>query len=144
MHIKTVEGGDDENVFLPMARALASLGCEPCISGHGDRASDGTGPVKSDAKHYKVDFENAQVRVLRITYGPHEKSVMHAHPASVAVFLTDGNVKFTLPDGKTLSSDVKGRNGAMERCVTSSRELGDKPFELNSGELKGKHAAKAK
>jgi hypothetical protein len=26
-----------------------------------------------------VEFENDQVRVLRITYGPHEKSVMHAH-----------------------------------------------------------------
>ena len=33
-------------------------------------------PVKVDPKHYKVELENAQVRVLRIHYGPHEKSVM--------------------------------------------------------------------
>ena len=27
-------------------------------------------PTKVDSKHYKVVFENDQVRVLRITYGP--------------------------------------------------------------------------
>jgi len=46
-------------------------------------------PVKVDPNHYKVEFENAQVRVLRIHYGPREKSVMHYHPATVAVFLTE-------------------------------------------------------
>ena len=63
--------------------------------------------VKVDSKHYKVEFENAQVRVLRVNYGPHEKSVMHSHPANVAVFLTDGQVKFTLADGKTQDATVK-------------------------------------
>ena len=28
--------------------------------------------AKVDPKHYKVEFENDQVRVLRISYGPHE------------------------------------------------------------------------
>ena len=51
--------------------------------------------VKVDPKHYKVETENAQVRVLRVHYGPHEKSVLHSHPNSVAVFLTDGSVRFT-------------------------------------------------
>jgi len=32
-------------------------------------------PVKVDPKHYKVEMENDRVRVLRITYGPQEKSV---------------------------------------------------------------------
>jgi quercetin dioxygenase-like cupin family protein len=63
--------------------------------------------VKVDAKHYKVEFENAQVRVLRIKYGPHEKSVMHSHPNSVAIFQTDGRVKFTYPGGKTEERDMK-------------------------------------
>ena len=58
-------------------------------------------PVKVDPKHYKVEAENKQVRVLRISYGPHEKSVMHGHPATVAVFLTEGRARFTFPDGKT-------------------------------------------
>ena len=29
--------------------------------------------VKVDSKHYKVEFENDQVRVLRITYAPSRK-----------------------------------------------------------------------
>src|SRR5688500_14521402 len=46
-------------------------------------------PVHVDAKHYKVVAENNDVRVLRIKYGPGEKSVMHFHPESAVVFLTD-------------------------------------------------------
>jgi len=42
-----------------------------------------------DAKHYKVTFENDQVRILKITYGPKEKTVKHEHRNAVAVFLTD-------------------------------------------------------
>jgi hypothetical protein len=45
-------------------------------------------PVKVDPQHYKVEAENKQVRVLRVIYGPGEKSVMHGHPACVGVFLT--------------------------------------------------------
>ncbi len=53
-------------------------------------------PTKVDAKHYTVTFENDQVQILRINYGPREKSVLHEHPNSIAVFLTDGKIKFTL------------------------------------------------
>jgi quercetin dioxygenase-like cupin family protein len=79
-------------------------------------------PVKVDAKHYKVEFENDQVRVLRIKYAPHEKSVMHEHPAAVAVFLTDSNATFTTPDGKTVPA-CEGWWGAMGgRWQTPTRE----------------------
>ena len=61
-------------------------------------------PTKVDSKHYKVVAENDQVRVLRITYGPKEKSTMHEHPAVVGIFLTDSKMKFTFPDGKTADS----------------------------------------
>src|SRR5262245_31673928 len=64
-------------------------------------------PTVVDAKHYKVTFENDQVRILKITYGPKEKSVMHEHPNGVAVFITDGQVKFQLPDGKVVDANVK-------------------------------------
>lgn len=64
-------------------------------------------PVKVDSKHYKVEFENAQVRVLRIHYGAHEKSVWHRHPNSVVIAVTDVNGKFNLPGGKTQDSTMK-------------------------------------
>jgi quercetin dioxygenase-like cupin family protein len=65
-------------------------------------AAKGQDPVAVDSDHYKVEFENDQIRVLRITYGPHEKSVMHEHPANVAVFLTQDQVwRMTNRDGET-------------------------------------------
>jgi quercetin dioxygenase-like cupin family protein len=97
--------------------------------------------AKVDAKHYKVEFENDQVRVLRVKYGPKEKSVMHAHPGSVAVFLADANVKFTLPDGKTQDAAVKAGTSQWSPAGKHLPEnMGDKPFELVLVELKGKPA----
>lgn len=98
-------------------------------------------PVKVDPKHYKVVFENDQVRVLRITFGAHEKSVMHEHPANVAVFLTDAHAKFTLPDGKMQEAHSKA--GAVEwdaRGKHLPENISDKPFELILVELKSKPA----
>lgn len=95
--------------------------------------------VKVDPKHYKVEFENADVRVLRITYGPGEKSVMHEHPASVAVFVTDGKVKFTLPDGKTIDADAKAGTTQWNDAQKHLPEnVGSAPFEVILVELKGK------
>ena len=95
-------------------------------------------PVKVDAKHYKLVFENDRVRVLRITYGAHEKSVMHDHPDSVAVFLTDHHVKFTLPDGKTEEVQGKaGENSWSQAGKHLPENISDKPMELILVELKG-------
>jgi quercetin dioxygenase-like cupin family protein len=55
-------------------------------------------PTVVDAKHYTVEFENDHVRVIRIKYGPGEKSVMHDHARYVVVNVTDASVKFTTPD----------------------------------------------
>lgn len=95
--------------------------------------------VKVDPKHYKVEFENDQVRVLRITYGPGEKSVMHEHPDAFAVFLTDVQGKFTFPDGKTQENTP---TAGMTMWTPAGKHLpentGDKPFELILVELKTK------
>src|SRR5258708_10514558 len=64
-------------------------------------------PTKVDAKHYKAEFQNWRVRIGRGHYGTHEKSVMHSHPDLVAIFQTDGRVKFTYPNGKTEERDMK-------------------------------------
>ena len=101
----------------------------------------GQDATKVDAKHYKVEFENDQVRILRINYGPKEKSVLHEHPNAVAVFLTDGNIKFTLPDGKTQQNTVKAGTSLYTPAGKHLPEnLSDKPFELLLVELKGKPA----
>ena len=52
--------------------------------------------VKVDPKHYSVLVDNAQVRVLRIRYGPHETSVRHSHPNAVVTYVTNAHIKFLL------------------------------------------------
>jgi hypothetical protein len=68
----------------------------------------GTPPdaVTADPRHYSVSFENELVRLLRVRYGAGEKSTLHRHPASCAVFLTDQTFNFTLPDGTTEPASV--------------------------------------
>jgi hypothetical protein len=43
-------------------------------------------PVVVDPRHYKVDFENEFVRVLRIHFGPGEKAPSHEHMLNRVVF----------------------------------------------------------
>jgi len=99
--------------------------------------------VKVDPKHYKVEFENDKVRVLRVNYGPHEKSVMHSHPENVAIFLTDGHAQFTMPDGKVVDAPIKAGTTQWDAGGKHNPEnLGDTPFELIVVELKHKPAPK--
>ena len=119
---------------------LALFGASALLAGAAASAQDA---VKVDAKHYKVEFENDQVRVLRITYGPHEKSAMHSHPAGVVVFLNDAHAKFTMPDGKT--QDVVAKAGTVQWSEPTTHlpeNLGDKGFEVIQVELKTKPAPK--
>jgi quercetin dioxygenase-like cupin family protein len=93
--------------------------------------------VAADPKHYTVEFENEKVRVLRIKYGPSEKSVMHHHPANVAVFLTDGKARFTLPDGSAADAEMKA--GTVQWDAGGDhlpQNPGEKSFELILVELK--------
>ncbi len=110
-----------------------------CLAGTAAMAQD---PVKVDPTHYKVEFENAQVRVLRIHYGPHEKSVMHSHPNAVVIYLSDLRTKFTMPDGKSVERSGKAGETMWTPAETHLPEnLTDKPFEGILVELKSKPAA---
>ena len=64
-------------------------------------------PVKVDPAHHKVELDNADVRVLRITFGPGEKAPEHDHPNSVAVFLSDGTNRLTSPGQKPTENPQK-------------------------------------
>jgi quercetin dioxygenase-like cupin family protein len=93
--------------------------------------------AKVDSQHYKVESQNSRVRVLRVKYGPHEKSVMHRHPDAVAIFLTDGHMKFTYPGGKTEEREVKAGQTMFTPSVTHLPEnLSDTDVELILVELK--------
>ena len=94
-------------------------------------------PTQVDPKHYKLEFENDQVRVLRIAYGPHEKSVMHDHLSGLAVFLTDEHVRFTFPNGETEELQTKtGETNWLPAGKHLPENLSDKPLELILVEIK--------
>jgi quercetin dioxygenase-like cupin family protein len=99
--------------------------------------------AKADPKHYTVVSENDQVRILKIHYGPHEKSVMHSHPATVVVPLTDSKGTFTYADGKKEDYELKAGAAQYAAATTHLPEnTGDAEFDAILVELKG-HAAKA-
>jgi hypothetical protein len=97
----------------------------------------GQDPVHVDSGHYTVEMENDKVRVLRIRYGPHEKSVMHCHPELVGVMLTDCNIRFTYPDGSTEDiSATAGQVVSFPALDHLPENLSDQAFEAIAMELK--------
>ena len=124
-----------KRVVLSVVAVVALAGATVVL-----RAQDA---AKVDAKHYTVAFENDQVRVLKVHYGPGEKSTMHSHPNTVAVFLTDAKGRFTFPDGKSQDFNAKvGDVISNDANVHLPENTGDKAFDLVLVELKGKPSPK--
>jgi quercetin dioxygenase-like cupin family protein len=84
-------------------KAVSFVACAVLGTGVALFAQD---PVKVDPTHYKVLLENAAVRVLRISYAPGTKSVMHQHPDAIVVALGPSKVKFSMPDGTSVDQDM--------------------------------------
>jgi len=94
-------------------------------------------PITCDPEHYTVEFENEKVRVLRIRYGPHEKSPMHSHPPLVGIFLTRHHSRHILPNGEVLN--MQGNAGDVQYLDSiqhAPENMSDEPFEVIAVELK--------
>jgi len=88
-------------------------------------------PVKVDGKDYKVEFENDQVRVLRVKFGPHQGAPMHEHQLNrVVVYLTDQSTRLTSPEGKVETTAHKAGEYSWGGPTKHKEEnLLDTPFE---------------
>jgi hypothetical protein len=128
MHSAEVIGNDAFNI----------IEIELKEAGTGKAIESDLDPVKLDPKDYKIEFENAQVRVLRATIAAHGATPMHQHAVNrVTVFLTDQDFRVTDAQGKV--AVVKHQAGeAVWGTPTTHREenLSDKPFEVIAVELK--------
>jgi quercetin dioxygenase-like cupin family protein len=101
--------------------------------------------LKVDPAHYTLLGENDRVRVIHIRYGAGEKSVIHDHPANVAVFLTDGHGKMGAPDGTSVAVEMK--SGTVRYSGGEShlpQNAGSEPFEVVVVELKSTMPTPAK
>lgn len=125
--------------MVVIARAALAAGLAVFTAG----AALAQDAVKVDPKHYRLISENAQVRVLRIHYGPHETSVRHSHPDSVVTYLSDGHMKMLLGNGKTIDTHGKAGDALFTPAgIHTPTNLSDKPFDAVLVELKGHHAGK--
>jgi hypothetical protein len=82
-------------------------------------------PLKVDPSHYTLEFENPQVRVLRLRIEPHGKTKQHAYSTDYAVvFLTD--------TAEHKAGDVVWETPTMQ----AEQNVSDKPFEAVIAEVK--------
>jgi quercetin dioxygenase-like cupin family protein len=95
-------------------------------------------PVKVDPKHYSVEFENPQVRVLRVKIEGHGVAPMHEHSVNrVTVFLTDQEFRVTDSHGKTDTVKHKAGDAVWGTPTTHTEQnLSEQPFEVLAVELK--------
>ena len=94
-------------------------------------------PVVVDPAHHKVEFENDQVRVLRIKFEPGESSQMHSHPCLIAIGVRDSSIIFNFPDGTTRPVSMSpGQVVVAKPSVRSPENRGQRPSEVIVVELK--------
>jgi beta-alanine degradation protein BauB len=95
-------------------------------------------PIKANPKHYQLMFENATVRVLRVTVAPGDKTVMHEHPDNAVVVFTDTKMRFTGADGKPVDAALKANEAMWSPAGKHAGEnTGTGPIEGVIIELKG-------
>jgi uncharacterized RmlC-like cupin family protein len=95
-------------------------------------------PLKVDPQDYKLEFENSQVRVIRVHMAPHRQVPLHEHTLNrVVIYLSDQNGRMTQPDGKVDTAVHKAGETSWGAPVTHKEEnLMDKPFEAIMVEFK--------
>ena len=82
-------------------------------------------PVVEDPKHYKVEFENEAVRILRVHYDAHDRGELHEHILNrVVLYLNDQ------PGAKADEVRISGAGTHTEQ------NAGDQPADRIAVELK--------
>jgi|SRR5947209_11299563 len=107
-------------------------------SGTGKAITSNLDPVKIDPKHYKLEFENPQVRVLRVKIEAHGTAPMHEHSLNrVTVFLTDQEFRVKDSQGKIEVMKHRAGDAVWGTPTTHTEEnLSNNPFEVVAIELK--------
>jgi quercetin dioxygenase-like cupin family protein len=106
--------------------------------GTGKEISGSLDPLKVDPRHYAVEFENDQVRVLRVKIGARESTPLHEHSRNrVTVFLSDQDFRATSSDGTAGTVQHKAGDTVWGTPITHQEEnMSDKPFEAVVVEIK--------
>ena len=87
--------------------------------------------LQVDTQHYRLDFENEKMRVLRLTLKPSETVPMHDDKDVLVVCLKECHVRLTAPNGR--SEDIHMEAGTSRWIygeTRSEKNLGTKPVEM--------------
>jgi hypothetical protein len=87
--------------------------------------------LQADPQHYRLEFENDRMRVLRLTLRPNEEARMHDSIDALAVCLNECHIHLTYPNGR--SEDVHLEAGVTRWIFgdrRSEKNLSTKPVEL--------------
>lgn len=98
-----------------------------CMIGSITLAQD---PMVVAPTHYRLAFENDEVQVVNVHYGPHEKSKLHSHPGGVVVYISSGHLKFTDENGNVKEvRATPGESRFFPPFRHTVENLTDKPFD---------------
>jgi quercetin dioxygenase-like cupin family protein len=121
-----------------MLSKLAGITAIACLAAGTAVAQE---PTKVEPTHYRLDFENEQVQVISVHYGPHERSGLHAHPGGVVVSLTGAHLRFTDQNGKV--QEVYSKAGEARWFPPFKHRvenLGDTPYNAVYIGMKGRNS----
>jgi quercetin dioxygenase-like cupin family protein len=97
----------------------------------------GQDPVKVAPEVYKVAFENASIRVLKVHAVPGGKTPTHSHPENLVVPLSEGKIRFTTPDGKTVEPPLPNESATFSPAETHmGMNIGKTPLDAIVVEFK--------
>lgn len=117
------------------ARSLLSMAALVLFSAGVVEAQD---PAKVDSAHYKVIAENANVRVLKISYPVGGKSVPHAHPDAIVIPMTTSKVHFANADGTSRDEELTAGTAMYSPAgVHTPSNMGKTPVDAILVEFKG-------
>jgi hypothetical protein len=95
-------------------------------------------PLRVAPRDFQLEFENSQVRVLRLNLGPRQSVPMHEYTLNhLIVYFTDQNVRETSPEAKAAVTQHQAFDFSWAGPSTQRVDnLSDKPFEAVVIELK--------
>ncbi|MFC6286101.1 cupin domain-containing protein [Nocardioides sp. GCM10027113] len=94
-------------------------------------------PAVTNPQHYKVLFENEQVRVLEYTDQPGDVTTPHAHPDSVMYTLSSFRRRLVSGGSQREVDMVAGTVGWLPSQTHHGENIGDTPTHVLFVEVKG-------
>ncbi len=131
-------GGGMHTAAVATPKPVGIVEIELKKPGAGKKVTTELDPLKVDPKHYKLEFENDQVRVTRVRFGAHEGAPLHEHQLTrIILYVTEAKTRVTSVDGKVDETPHKAGDivygGAAKHSEINTL---DHPIEVIVTELK--------